>query len=63
VAEVVRNLKKQGAKNKEINQSIKEVMKTIMENREEKKKLIEEKKKEKKRRQEAEGKESNEISE
>ncbi|MDD5649390.1 MAG: hypothetical protein PHF86_03085 [Candidatus Nanoarchaeia archaeon] len=41
MAEVVRNLKKMGAKNREINASIKEVMKTIKQNREEaaKKKL------------------------
>ena len=32
--EVVRSVKKQGAKNREINNSIKEVMTTIMENRE-----------------------------
>jgi hypothetical protein len=33
MAEIVRTLKKQGAKNREINESIKEVMKTIMEKR------------------------------
>lgn len=32
--EVVRSVKKQGAKNREINSSIKDVMATIMENRE-----------------------------
>jgi hypothetical protein len=34
MAEIVRNLKKLGAKNREINASIKEVMKMIKENRE-----------------------------
>ncbi len=42
MAEIVRNLKKQGAKNREINASIKEVMKTIKENREAKKKADQE---------------------
>ena len=42
MAEVVRNLKKLGAKNREINASIKEVMKTIKENREAKKKADQE---------------------
>ena len=47
MAEVVRNLKKMGAKNREINASIKEVMKTIKQNREEaaKKKLENQQKK------------------
>jgi len=42
MAEVVRNLKKLGAKNREINASIKEVMKMIKENREAKKKADQE---------------------
>ncbi|MDD5650464.1 MAG: hypothetical protein PHF86_08630 [Candidatus Nanoarchaeia archaeon] len=42
MAEIVRNLKKQGAKNREINASIKEVMKMIKENREAKKKADQE---------------------
>lgn len=38
MSETIRNLKKQGAKSREINASIKEVMLTIKENREAKKK-------------------------